>query len=72
MTAYFCAVTVHCGHGWNKKAKQGNCSKTAYIECSRGMAEQLLQHKVEWFCQQHHGEQTNDLSDMNIEENSEE
>lgn len=22
MTAYFCAVTVYCGHGWNKQTKK--------------------------------------------------
>ena len=71
MTAYFCAVTVHCGHGWNKQTKQKGCSKTAYIECNRREAEQLLKHNVQWFCSEHKNEQVDDLSSMNIEENSE-
>lgn len=54
MTAYFCAATVNCGHN--------GCSKTAYIECSRYMAEQLSRHRIEWFCSDHKDEQVDDLS----------
>ena len=60
MTDYFCAVTVTCGHK--------GCNKEAYIETGHSTACKLLQHKLMWHCQQHHGEQRDDLSMCKIEE----
>lgn len=68
MTAYFCAITVHCGHGWNKQSKKFGCNKTAYIETGHTTATRLLQHELEWFCSEHKNEQVDDLSGMTIKE----